>query len=224
MCCTLICKMTLIIKINSRKPEPAKIRRAILILRRGGLVAFPTDTVYGLGADATNSRAVKKIYKVKKRPRTSPLPALIAGKSDLKKYASHVSAKTKKLINNFWPGPLTIVFKKKKIISDAVTSGKNSVGIRVPKNPVALALIKTLGRPLAATSANISGKKSPATAGEVKKYLNNKIDLILDGGKTKLGRESTVLDCTASPPSILRSGAIPAEKIEKIIGKIKTGR
>ncbi len=209
--------MTLIIKISSRNPEPAKINRAVSILRRGGLIAFPTDTVYGLGADATNPRAVKKIYKVKNRPTTSPLPILIAGKNDLLKFTKsrnpEESRVIKKLTNKFWPGPLTIILKKKKIISDAVTAEKNSVGVRVPANSVALAIIRALGRPLAATSANISGKKSPTTTRAVKKYLNNKIDLILDGGKTKLGMESTILDCTTSPPTVLRSGAIPAQKL-----------
>jgi len=212
--------MTLIvIKINPQKPEPAKIKQAVHILKRGGLVAFPTDTVYGLGADAQNSRAVKKIFKVKKRPLSNPLPILIAKKSDLKKYTLGARGKIKKLTDKFWPGPLTIVLKKKKIISSMVTAGGETVGVRVPKNPVALALIRTLGRPIATTSANIAGKPSPTTARGVKKYLNNKIELILDGGKTKLGRESTVLNCTTSPPTILRSGAVTAEKLEKYISK-----
>lgn len=214
--------MTLVLKINREKPEPAKIRRAVLIIRRGGLVAFPTDTVYGLGADARNSRAVKKIFVVKGRPRTNPLPILIAKKSDLKKYTLGISRKIKKLTDKFWPGPLTLALKKKKIISDAVTAGKKTVGVRVPKNPVALALIQTLGRPLATTSANIAGKPSPTTSRGVKKYLNNKIELILDGGKTKLGVESTVLDCTTSPPTLLRSGAISKNTLERLIGQIRT--
>lgn len=217
--------ITKIIKINSHKPEPAKIKLAASILKRGGLVAFPTDTVYGLGADARNSRAVKKIFAVKKRPRTNPLPILIAKKTDLPKFTEirnpDFSRVVKKLTDKFWPGPLTIALKKKKIISDVVTAGKKTVGVRVPKNPVALALIQALGRPLATTSANISNKPSPTTANGVKKYLNNKIELILDGGKTKLSQESTVLDCTTSPPTILRSGAISQNTLERLIGKIK---
>lgn len=203
---------TIILKINSKKLEKEKIKTAASILRRGGLVAFPTDTVYGLAADATNSRAVKKIYKVKKRPLSSPLPILIAEKKDLKKYASQISPDAKRLADKFWPGPLTLILKKKKVISNIVTAGKNSVGIRVPKNSVALAIIRALGRPLVGTSANISYTRSPTTANPVKKYLNNKIDLILDGGKTKIGKESTILDCTASPPTILRLGAISEKK------------
>lgn len=210
---------TIIIKISSKKPEKEKIKTAAQILKQGGLVAFPTDTVYGLGADATNSKAVKKIFKVKKRPLTSPLPILIAKKNDLIKYASHITTETKKLTDKFWPGPLTIILKKKKKISGVVTAGLPRVGVRVPNNAVALALIQTLDRPLAATSANISNKPSPTTSRGVKKYLNNKIDLILDGGKTNLGRESTILDCTASPPTLLRTGVISAEKIKKLIKK-----
>ncbi|MFA5128679.1 MAG: L-threonylcarbamoyladenylate synthase [Patescibacteria group bacterium] len=213
---------TIILKINSKKPEKEKIKTAASVLRRGGLVAFPTDTVYGLAADATNSKVVKKIYKVKKRPLANPLPILIAKKSDLKKYTLGARGKIKKLTDKFWPGPLTIVLEKKKIISNIITAGKNSVGIRVPANPIAIAIINALGRPLATTSANISNKKSPTTSRDVKKYLNTKIDLILDGGKTKLGKESTILDCTTSPPTILRPGAISKNTLEKLIGKIKT--
>jgi L-threonylcarbamoyladenylate synthase len=220
--------ITKIIKINSHKPEPAKIKRAVLILRRGGLIAFPTDTVYGLGADALNPRAVKKIFSVKKRPRSNPLPILFAKKSDLLKFVEirspDFSRVIKKLTDKFWPGPLTIVLKKKKIIPNVVTAGGKTVGVRLPNNPVALTLIKALGRPLATTSANLTTKKSSTTVGGVKKYLNNKIELILDGEKTKLGRESTVLDCTTSPPTLLRPGAITKNKLEKSIGKIKTGR
>jgi L-threonylcarbamoyladenylate synthase len=212
---------TLVLKINPRNPEKEKIKIATSIFRRGGLVAFPTDTVYGLGADARNLLAVKKIFAVKNRPRANPLPILIAKKSDLKKYTLRAPAKIKKLTDKFWPGPLTLALQKKKIISDVVTAGKKTVGVRVPKNHVALALIRALGRPLATTSANLANNPSPTTARGVKKYLNNKIELILDGGKTKLGVESTVLDCTTSPPTLLRTGAIPKNTLEKIIGKIK---
>jgi len=213
---------TRVLKINPENPEKEKIKIAASILKRGGLVAFPTDTVYGLGADAENSRAVKKIFAVKRRPLSNPLPILIAKKSDLKKYTFVASTKIKKLIDKFWPGPLTLALQKKKIISNVVTAGKKTVGVRVPKNPVALALIRALGQPIATTSANIANKPSPITAQNVKKYLNNKIELILDGGKTKLGVESTVLDCTTSPPTLLRTGVISVRKIEKIIGKTKT--
>ena len=208
---------TLILKINPRNPEKEKIKIAAQILKQGGLVAFPTDTVYGLGADAQNSRAVKKIFAVKNRPLSNPLPILIAGKNDLKKYTLGASGKIKKLTDKFWPGPLTIILAKKKNIPNIVTAGLPRVGVRVPDNAVALALIQALGRPLAATSVNISNKPSSTTARDVKKYLNNKIDLILDGGKTKLGKESTVLDYTTSPPTILRSGAISKKALQKII-------
>lgn len=210
---------TLVIKINPRNPEKEKIKIAASILHRGGLVAFPTDTVYGLGADVTNKRAVKKIFLVKKRPLANPLPILIAKKTDLKKYTRAAPIKIKKITDKFWPGPLTLALSKKKIISDVVTADRKTVGVRVPANAVALALIQALGRPIATTSANLASKPSPTTARDVKKYLNNRIELILDGGKTKLGVESTVLDCTTSPPALLRSGAIPAEKIEKILKK-----
>jgi L-threonylcarbamoyladenylate synthase len=215
---------TLVLKINPQNPEKEKIKIAARILKKGGLVAFPTDTVYGLAADAKNMQAVKKIYKVKKRPLSNPLPILIAEKNDLKKYTRGVSAKIKKLTDKFWPGPLTIVLRKKKIISNAVTAGKLSVGVRVPANPVTIDLIRALGRPLAATSANISTKQSPTTFKAVQGDMTNKISLILDGEKTKLGRESTVLDCTTSPPTLIRPGAISQKTIEKLIGKIKTGR
>jgi len=211
---------TLVLKMNQKKPEKDKILKAAQILKMGGLVAFPTDTVYGLAADATNKKSVRQIFEVKKRPFTKALPILIATKKDLGKYTSGNSRKIKKIIDKYWPGPLTIILGKKKIIPNIVTAGKKTLGVRIPDHPIALALIRALGRPIATTSANISDKPSPTNARGVKKYLNKKIDLILDGGKTKLGRESTVLDCTTSPPTILRSGPIPAEKIEKILEKI----
>jgi L-threonylcarbamoyladenylate synthase len=217
-----------ILKINPHRPEPPKIKLAASILKRGGLVAFPTDTVYGLGADATNPRAIQKIFKVKKRPLSNPLPILIAKKSDLQEFTEirnpDESRVVKKITNKFWPGPLTIVLKKKKIIPNIVTAGKNSVGVRVPADAVALAIIRALGRPIAATSANLHGKPSPTIAMAVKKNLNTKIDLILDGGKTKFGVESTILDCATSPPTLIRLGVIPTKTIEKLIGKIKIGR
>jgi L-threonylcarbamoyladenylate synthase len=210
---------TLLLKINQKKPDPKKIKQAALILKKGGLVAFPTDTVYGLAADARNSRAVKKIFKIKKRPLSNPLPILIGKKSDLKKYALGISPKIKKIAAKFWPGPLTIVLRKKKIISDVVTAGKDSVGIRLPANSLAVALVRALGRPITATSANISAKPSPVTFDAVQKHLNKKIDLILDGEKTDIGVESTVLDCTTLPPTILRSGAIPLKNLKEFLKK-----
>jgi L-threonylcarbamoyladenylate synthase len=213
---------TLVLKINPKNPEKDKIKLAAEVLRQGGLVAFPTDTVYGLGADATNEKSVKQIFKVKKRPLVKALPILIAAKKDLGKYTSGNSRKIKKIIDKYWPGPLTIILEKKKNIPSTVTAGKKTIGIRVPNHPIALALIRALGRPLATTSANISDKPSPTTVRGVKKYLNKKIDMILDSGKTKFGQESTVLDYTTSPPTLLRSGAIKAKTLEKLINKIRT--
>ncbi|MBU1160396.1 threonylcarbamoyl-AMP synthase, partial [Patescibacteria group bacterium] len=152
---------TKIIKINPNKPEISKIKTAAKILKQGGLVAFPTDTVYGLGADAFNVHAVKKIFQVKKRLTNKPLIILIANKKTVYKLAKNVSINAKKLINKFWPGPLTIVFKKSQIVPEIITGNLDTVGIRMPDNKIALNLIKEAKTPIVATSANISGKLSP---------------------------------------------------------------
>lgn len=191
-----------------------QVEQAISILKEGGLVAFPTDTVYGLGAAANNSQAVERIYQVKERPRHIPLPLLLADKFQIEEVAELVPPIAHLLAQKFLPGGLTMVLFKAKSIPDSVTAGKNTVAIRIPAHPIPIALIRGVGTPIVGTSANLSGKPSPLTAQEVKAQLNGKVDLIIDGGRCPGGKESTIVDLTSEPPVILREGVIPRKELE----------
>lgn len=212
---------TKIIKINSRNPEISKIKKASKILREGGLVAFPTETVYGLGANALDERAVSNIFIAKGRPQDNPLIVHISDKNDLYRLSSDVNSTSLILAEKFWPGPLTIIFKKSSIVPKIIAAGLDSVAIRMPSNKIALELIKYSKTPIAAPSANISGKPSPTNAMHVMDDLGNKIDAIIDGGEVEIGIESTVLDLTQKIPQILRPGKITKEQLEQVIGKVK---
>ena len=196
--------MAKIFKVNVKRIDGKIIRKAVAALKKGGLVIFPTETVYGLAADPLNKKAVAKIFKAKKRPLNQPLQLLISDPKHAKTLATKIPIKVNSMMKRFWPGPLTIVVKKKRNIPDIVTGGLNTVGIRVPDHDVALELIKAFGRPIAATSANLSGKKPPKTAKEAAKYLKGKVDFIIDSGKTKLGKASKVIDATAKTIKTLR--------------------
>lgn len=204
-------------KINYKKPEIEKIRLAAELIKTGELVAFPTETVYGLGANAMDENAVKKIFIAKGRPQDNPLIVHISNIKQITELVRTVPLEAKKLIRKFWPGPLTIILKKSKIVPNIVTAGLNSVAIRMPKNKIALKIIKESGCPIAAPSANSSGKPSPTSAKHVYEDLVTKIPLIIDGGETEIGIESTVIDLTTKIPRILRPGKITEEEIQKII-------
>lgn len=196
--------------------------QAVDLLNAGELVAFPTETVYGLGAVATNDTAVKKIYIAKGRPSDNPLIVHIGTVDELGKYVIDISDKARKCMDAFWPGPLTMIFKvKPNVLAKSVTAGLDTVGIRMPSHPVALKLLQKLGKPVAAPSANRSGKPSPTEGIHVEQDLAGKIPMILDGGATGVGVESTVIDLTLETPVILRPGAITKEMLEKIIGPVK---
>lgn len=212
---------TTIIKINPKNPESEKIKIIAKAIKEGKLVAFPTETVYGLGANAFNPLAVSEIFKVKGRPQDNPLIAHISDISQIKKLAKDFPESAQRLIKNFWPGPLTIVLKKKKIVPDIVTAGLDSVAIRMPNNKIALKLIKQSKVPIVAPSANLSGKPSPTKAKHVIDDLSEKIEYIVDGGNCKIGIESTVIDFTSKVPTILRPGYITKEDIEQIIGEVE---
>lgn len=191
-------------------------------LKAGELVAFPTETVYGLGANALDPNAVKKIYKAKGRPSDNPLIVHIAKVSQLDALVLEVPCKAKALINSFWPGPLTLVFKKSDLVPSIITAGLDTVAIRMPNNPIALKLIETAGIPIAAPSANISGSPSPTECAHVANDLNGRIEYIIDGGSCDVGVESTVLDITTEIPVILRPGGTTLEMLEKVVGKVET--
>jgi L-threonylcarbamoyladenylate synthase len=212
---------TKILKINPKKPQASKIRAAAAFIQKGGIVAFPTETVYGLGANAFDVKAVKKIFKAKGRPQDNPLIVHIAGQKDLAELVVHVPFKALKLAKCFWPGPLTMVLKKSALVPGEVTCGLDTVAIRMPSHKIAQELIKISGVPIAAPSANLSGKPSPTTAKHVIQDLKGKADAIIDGGDATIGLESTVIDLTCNPPMLLRPGGITREEIEEVLGQIK---
>lgn len=198
-----------------------KLEKAALILREGGLVAFPTETVYGLGANALLKDAVDKIFLAKGRPQDNPLIVHISSKEMLEMCAEITDERVYMLIERFWPGPLTIVLPKKNVIADNVTAGLSTVGVRMPANKIALELIRLSGVPVAAPSANVSGKPSPTEAKHVIEDLMGKIDIIIDGGKCSFGLESTVVDLSGERPIILRPGAISYFALKEVLGDIE---
>jgi L-threonylcarbamoyladenylate synthase len=185
-------------------------------------VAFPTETVYGLGADVLNLDAVRKVFSVKGRPPDNPLIVHVAGTQMLDDVVDEIPDKGKILGEAFWPGPLTLVMKRTILVSDLVTAGLDTVAVRMPDHPVALALIRAFGEGIVGPSANLSGRPSPTTAQHVYDDLRGQIELILDAGQTAIGMESTVVDVTADPPVILRLGGLTRERIEEVIGPVET--
>ncbi len=222
--CPVISRRTLILPIDPNGPEPGGVRQAADVLRSGWLVAFPTETVYGLGANALDPDAVSRIFEAKGRPATNPLIVHVCDESMLSQVVADWPAVAAKLISRFWPGPLTLVLPKNPAIPDIVTGGGPTVAVRMPAHPVALALIRESRMPLAAPSANRSSELSPTTAEHVWKGLEGRIDLILDAGPTQSGIESTVLDLTTHPPTLLRPGPIGVAEIEARIGPIQRKR
>ncbi len=200
---------------NNIQQENKKITEAATLLQAGEVVAFPTETVYGLGADATNSDAVAKIFQAKGRPADNPLIVHVAEKAQINKYVTEIPQIAEKLIDAFMPGPLTVILKSNQKIASLVTAGLDTIAIRIPDHTVARALIEASGRPLAAPSANTSGKPSPTQAIHVFQDLNQKIAGIVDGGEAGVGVESTVVDCTGELPLILRPGGVTKEEMER---------
>jgi L-threonylcarbamoyladenylate synthase len=200
------------------QPTREALERAAEIIRSGGLVAFPTETVYGLGASALDANAVARIYAVKGRPFASPLIVHVSDEVGARSQVAEWPRQAQQLAKRFWPGPLTLVLKKAESVPDLVTAGLDSVGIRVPANPIALALIRAADLPIAAPSANLFTQLSPTTAQHVEAALGNRVDMILDGGPTTVGIESTVVSLRRTPPSILRPGMISQIELETATG------
>lgn len=211
---------TIIEKIDKNNLNMETIEQAGEILKNGGLVAFPTETVYGLGADALDEEAAKKTYAAKGRPSDNPLIVHIAEISALDKIAAYIPEETIVLAREFWPGPLTMIFDKTEIVPYGTTGGLDTVAVRMPSDLAARELILAAGGYVSAPSANTSGRPSPTTAAHVQEDLYGKIDMILDGGSVDIGLESTILDMTVKPPMILRPGAITAEMISEVIGEV----
>lgn len=193
---------------------------AAMTLKNGGLVAFPTETVYGIGANALEPEVVKKIYSAKGRPSDNPLIVHVGEAEDVASYVMEIPTAASMLMAAFWPGPLTMIFKKNEVIPDLITGGLDTVAIRVPAHPVARGIIKASGLPIAAPSANLSGKPSPTVAKHVIEDLQGRVDMIVDGGDAEIGLESTVLDLTQPVPMILRPGGITKAMLEEVIGEV----
>ncbi|MED1283700.1 L-threonylcarbamoyladenylate synthase [Bacillus mycoides] len=212
--------MWVVDNVVERKKYYPQLKEAARLLRENEAVAFPTETVYGLGANAMDDEAIAKIFEAKGRPSDNPLIVHIGTKSQLDGIVREIPPVAEKLMEHFWPGPLTIILPRKKGISERVTAGLNTVGVRMPDHPVALALIEEANVPVAAPSANRSGRPSPTLASHVYEDLNGKIAGIVDGGATGVGVESTVIDCTSEVPTILRPGGITKEQLEAVIGNV----
>ncbi len=208
--------------VDSLESYP-QIEQAADLLKKNEVVAFPTETVYGLGGNAKCDRAVERIFAAKGRPSDNPLIIHIAEKSQLEEFVEEIPDKASILMNHFWPGPLTLIFNYKAgSLSGKATAGLQTVAVRMPDHPVAIAIIKKAGLPIAAPSANLSGKPSPTSALHVKEDLEGKIAGIVDGGLTGVGVESTVLDCTSDIPVILRPGGVTKEQLQEVVGEISS--
>jgi len=197
-----------------------QVERGVSILKQGGLVAFPTDTVYGLGAGANLCRAVERVYRVKGRPPNMALPLLLADVAQIRDVARPVPPLAWLLADNFLPGALTLVLPRSGSVPDIVTAGGQTVAVRIPAHPVPVALARGLGTPIVGTSANLSGQPSALTAAEVCAQFGERVDLVIDGGRCPGGRESTIVDITGETPLLLREGAISGEELARVCGNI----
>jgi L-threonylcarbamoyladenylate synthase len=214
-------KKTLLLKVDSEAPEMDKIRIAAQFIRRGGLAAFPTETVYGLGADAFNAEAVLSLFEAKKRPLDNPPIVHVHDVKDVYRLARKVSSEAEMLMKLFWPGPLTLVFERSPLVPEITVAGLDTIAVRMPRHNVALTLIRESHTPISAPSANLAGKPSPTTAQHVLDDLNGRIDVILDAGPTVVGVESTVLDLSVDPPQLLRPGGTPFETLKRVVERLE---
>lgn len=211
---------TKIERVKKQQLDNDIIKAAGNILKSGGLVAFPTETVYGLGADALNAGAAEKIYAAKGRPSDNPLIIHITEMEDLRKITAAVPREALVIADKYWPGPLTMIFEKTDVVPYGTTGGLDTVAVRMPSDEIARAVIAAGGGYIAAPSANTSGRPSPTTAGHVEEDLGGKVEMIIDGGPVDIGVESTILDMTVTPPMILRPGAVTKEMLEELIGEV----
>lgn len=212
------------VRTDPNEPGPQLLAHAASILRRGGLVAFPTETVYGLGANALDAAAVGRIFAAKGRPSFNPLIVHVASAQAARELATHWPEHAQALAEAFWPGPLTLVLPKRALVPDVVTAGLASVALRVPAHPVARALLEAAGIPVAAPSANRYTELSPTTAAHVERALGDRVELILDGGPTRVGIESTVVDLTGEVPVLLRPGTLSPAALRAVVGTIEVPR
>jgi L-threonylcarbamoyladenylate synthase len=214
-------KKTIVLKVDPDRPDADKISLAAGFIRRGGLVAFPTETVYGLGADALNADAVLRLFEAKRRPLDNPPIVHVSEVKDLRRLVKEIPSEAEVLMKEFWPGPLTLIFKRSDLVPSVTVAGLGTVAVRIPRHEVTLALIRACGCPVAAPSANLAGKPSPTSAGHVLDDLDGRIDVVVDAGPTLVGVESTVLDLTVSPPLVLRPGGTSLEALKEVLGVVE---
>jgi L-threonylcarbamoyladenylate synthase len=207
-----------VVKVDPQNIDAAVVSEAAKVLREGGLVALPTETVYGIAANALDPEAVAKVYLAKRRSRNKPLAVCVASREQAEALAEGVTAQAKRLMDKFWPGPLTLVLRRKAVVPDIVTAGTEMVALRCPEDAVAQAVLSQARIPVVLTSANLSGAPSATTAGQVVSDLGERVDFVLDGGPTQLQVASTVLDLTVTPPALLREGAIPRSRLSQFLG------
>lgn len=212
---------TVIFRVCKDKPDPVSMAKAAELIKQGGLVAFPTETVYGLGANGLDEQAVASIYQAKGRPCDNPLILHIADRSEITRLVQKIPENARALMDRFWPGPLTVVLERTPVVPDKVTGGLDTVAVRMPDSAVARALIRLAGVPVAAPSANTSGRPSPTTAQAVLADLTGKIDAVIDAGPANIGLESTVVDCTTPVPTLLRPGGVTAEMLVEVLGAVE---
>jgi len=210
-------KKTVLLRVDPEAPDTERVRVAARFIISGGLVAFPTETVYGLGADALNATAVLALFEAKKRPLDNPPIVHVCDVTDVYRVAQEVPSKAEELMRLFWPGPLTLILRRSRVVPDVAVAGLDTVAVRMPRHSVALALIRESGCPISAPSANLAGKPSPTMAKHVLEDLDGRIEAILDSGPTVVGVESTVLDVTVDPPQVLRPGGTPFEALEEVL-------
>ena len=207
----------MIIKIDPTHPDPAAIQKVASILHSGGVIAYPTETFYGLGAEACDPKSVEKIFSIKGRNFQNPIPVIIGNRGQLSQWVLHIPLLAEKLMDKVWPGPLTLVFQAAPALPFRLTAGTGKIGIRVSSSRIAAALAGSIVCPLTSTSANLSGSPECITADEVLEQLGNSVDAIVDGGETPGGKGSTIIDVTCDPIKILRQGAIPMSMIDEIL-------
>jgi L-threonylcarbamoyladenylate synthase len=211
--------VSLLIPIDPLNPAEKDLAEALTVLKSGGVIAFPTETFYGLGADAENEKAVEKVYVIKGRTFTKPLPLIIGDPSHLDRYVKRIPETARILIADFWPGALTLVFEASAFVLPRLTGGTGKIGIRLSSHPIASRLSEMLSRPVTATSANLSGEKECSSIDDMGTPLKERVDAVVDGGQTPGGLGSTIIDVTTDPPALLREGAIPSSFIEDRLGK-----
>lgn len=215
--------MSRILTVNAKNPEKIAIEKAITVIKAGGVIVYPTDTLYGLGANALDSKAVLKVFEVKNRPLSQALPVIVSG-IEMANELAFITEAAERLIKAFWPGSLTIILKRRPLVPLEVTGGSNGIGLRAPNHVVPLTISRMSGLPLTATSANKHGGSDPVKMSDALNQLTEGVDLFLDGGTAELGVSSTVLDLTGQHPIIVRKGPIRREDMEPIIGHLENGR